>query len=318
MAVRYDTYAVPRGDLREAIREYDIKAQQFIGIQALPIVPVQKKAATVSVHTRESILKRASAKRAKGSAANRIGVDLEDLAYACEERRLEAPLPDEDRSNYASDFDAELETTDIVLHKLLMEQEIDIATLVFNTTTWTGAALYTDNKAAPWSTAASDAIGQIMAAKAKVRDMTGAEPDTLIIGAAAMDNLLKNTAILGRFPGVLVITEAMIRANLAAICGLQKLLVGKKVYDSATEGQATVIAQVWDYKYAMVAVTSEGAIGANPSVGRTMLWVAESPQNEMVDQYREEQTSSDVFRVKQYTNEKIIDKYFAHLMRIET
>lgn len=312
---RYDTYAVPRADLGEAIREYDINAQTFIGLKVLPVRGVQKKAATMSVHTRESLLKTADVEAAKGAAANRIGLEFEDLAYACTKKKLEMPLLDEDKANYASDLELEFETAETLYHKLLMAQEIRIAALIFNTTTWTGASLYTDNSGAAWGTATSAVIAQIAAAKTKVRDNAGVEPDALIIDAVNMDNLLKNDDILARFPGAAVVDERMIRANLAAIFGLEHLLVGKKRYDSAKEGQAFVSASVWGDTYAMVAKISNGSIGRTPGLGRTILWTADTPENVTVDQYREEQTEGEIYRVKQYTDEKVFDKYFGHLMK---
>lgn len=313
---RYDTYATPRADLGEAIREFDLKAQLFIAVECLPLKGVKKKASTMSVHTRESLLKRADAKRAPRSAYNRIGVELEDLAYECKEYGLEGPLEDSERSNFESDFDAELETTEAVEHKLLSEQEIRVATLLFNTTTWTGAALYTNNSAAPWATAASGVIAHVLAAKAKVRDNTGVEPNALIISGTTLDNLLKNDGILARFPGAAVINEKMIRANLAAILGLEKLIVGKKRYDSAKEGQAFSSSTIWSDSYAMVAKISTGSVLSDPGLGKTMLWTADSPSNVVVEEYREEQTRSDIFRVRHNLVEKVFDKYFAHLMLI--
>jgi hypothetical protein len=318
MAIRQDVYAVPRADLGTAIREYDIAAQAFIARDALPILAMQRQAATLTVHKRESILQVVDAAHKDGSAYNRAGIETEDLAYACKEYGEEEPLTDVQRKLRASDFDAELEITEVAMHRMLMVQELRTSALLFNTTTWNGVTLYTDNKAAPWSTAASSAIGQVLAAKAIIRANIGAEPNALIIGAAAMDNLLKNTEILARFVGAGVITEAILRANMAALFGLQYLLVGKKSYNTAKEGQAFISGQIWDYKYAMLAKIAEGNTVANSGLGRTILWAEDSPENEMVEQYRDEFVRADIFRVRQFVQEKVFDAYFAHLMRIET
>ena len=51
------------------------------------------------------------------------------MEYATVENGLEGRLPDDDREKYASDFDAELETAQIIETRLLREQEIRDAAL---------------------------------------------------------------------------------------------------------------------------------------------------------------------------------------------
>jgi len=319
MPIQHETYAVPREDLGVAFHEYDPLLAGFIATRVLPIAGVAKKAATMSVITREN-LKRADARRANGAAFNRITLIAEDLAYACKGHGLEAQLTDQDRENYKNDYDAEIETAQVLKKKFYNELEIETAAAVFNTTTWTGTDLYTDNKAAPWSTVGSDAIGQVAAAITKVEDGTGTSPDTLIIGKAAFNNLCKNTAILARFPGATAVTQAMIEANLSTIFGLTELIVGGSVYDSAKKGQSFTVAKVWNYKYAMVAKIQKGPTRVEPGLGRTIIWEGMSGADEVqpIDQYREPQTKSDVFQIEQFSEEKIFDSHFAHLMRIET
>jgi len=313
--IQQGTYATPREDLGEAVHEYDASAEGFIATEVLPIREVKRKAATVSVVTREN-LKRADARHANRGSFNRVDLYTEDLAYACKDYGLEGSLSDEDRANYENDFEAELETVMDVKHKLLVEAEIRAATLIFNTSTWTGSALYTDVSSAPWDAAGSDAISHVLAAKEKVRANTGMTPDTLVISAKTLNNLLGNTGIKNRFPGAAVLTEQMIRQNLAAIFGLENLLVGKKTYDSAKEGQDFSGADIWSDDYAMICRRNTGSLKSG-GLGRTFLWTLMSPENITVKQYREEQTESDIFRVRQFLEEKVFDPYFGHLLKID-
>ena len=313
--IQQATYAVPREDLGEALHEYNPAGEGFIATEVLPIKTVRKKAATVSVITREN-LKRADVKHANGSAFNRINMTIEDLAYACIDRGLEGGLTDDDRENYADDFDAELETTMQVERHLLIEQEIRVATMLFNTSTWTGAPLYTDNSAAPWDAAGSAVIAQILAAKEMVRVNTGYTADSMLIGPVSMQNLLLNTGIRGCFVGVTILTEAMLRANIGSIFGIQNLYVGNEIYDSALEGQTFVGADIWSDDYALVFKKQVGPTSSG-GLGRSILWDRMSPGNITVAQYREEQTESDIFRARHYIQEKVFDAYFAHLMKID-
>src|SRR5512140_1583041 len=121
------TYAVPRADLGQAMWEYMIGNVQFIGTQALPILPVPKQAATLSVITREQLLRTGDMKRAADGGYNRDEFGGEDKAYACVEYGKELALDDSKRALYASDFDAGAATSQVAMFKLLLAQEIRIA-----------------------------------------------------------------------------------------------------------------------------------------------------------------------------------------------
>lgn len=315
MTIQASSYAVPRADLGAALTEFDPATEGFIGIQILPQFDVAKESATMSVTTREN-LKRVSVLHADGSAYNRANAVTEDKAFLCVDYGLEDVLTDKKRALYANDFDPELVTTTVLLRRLLIEQEIRINSLVFNTGTWTGDDLYTDNSGSPWDAAGSDIIGQILAAKEKVRLGTGMVADSMAIGAAALSNMLKNTGITGQFKGVDVITETVLRGALPSIFGIKNLFVGNAVYDSALEGQSFSAGDIWADDYAMVFKQQVGDT-ASGGLGRSPLWVPMTPEFDAVEQYREEQTKGDVFRVTQYTDELIFDAPSGHLMKID-
>lgn len=319
MGVEYSgTHAKPRLELGVAVMEYVEQAKEFIGSVCLPIFKTKKKESSFSAITRESITRDADTKRAPRSAYNRDGFEAKDLSYKCEEHGLEGALDDGEREMYASDFDAELITSQITARRLMQAQERRVAELLFNISTWTGADLYTDHSANPWDDIASDVIGQIRAAREKVRSNCGIDPNALICNKANIDRLLDNTGIKDSIKYVARLTEAEILNALADILGLKKIVVGKAIYNSAKEGQTFVSADIWNDDYAMVGVVAEdGQNLIQPSVGRTFLWVSDSPDNATVESYRDEKHRSDIFRVRQNVDEKVIDKYFAHLLKVD-
>lgn len=324
----YSTYATPRADLGAAMQEFRDSQITYIGLRILPILRVKKDAGTVSAVIRESTLGRVDTKRAPRAAYNRAGYDVEDVAYQTEEHGLEGPLGDTQRAKYMNDFDAEMETSRHTLMRVLREQEIVIKDLIFNTTTWTGSDLYTDVSAAPWDAAASDAIGHVRAAKEKVRRMTGLEPRSMAIGKVTYNNLLANTAIVGRLQYIKVATEDVIKSAMAAILGLDNIYVGDNVYNAAPEGGTIDVTDIWSDDYAMVFVEADGESMVSPGLGRTVVWEEDNSGTESagadglvfpatVEQYREEQTRSDIYRVRQHTDEKVFDKYFGHLLKVD-
>ena len=305
----------PREDLGVAFHEYDTSKEGFIADIALPPTTVGKKAATMGVITRENI-KRANADHANGAAFNRVTLISEDKSYACKDHALEGQLTDEDRSTYETDYDAEYETVQSTTRKMYIEREIRVAAAMFNTTTFAGAALYTDNSGSPWDNIATQIIAQVIAAKRRVRLNCGVMPDTMLIGQISMENLLLNTEIRAQFPGAPLITLAMIQQAMSAIFGLQNLVVGQIGYDSADEGLDFSGSECWSDDYALIYKRHTGG-RATPGLGRNIEWNGVDGGLGFVKEYREEQTESDIFRVRDFSFEWIFDAYFGHLMKID-
>lgn len=315
--IQKSTHATPRMDLGVAFHEYSPERMRFIADQILPVKPVGKEASTLSVIQRKNMTI-PETKHADGAVYDRVVLYATDMSYACQDHGLEGQLTDRQREKYRNDFDGELETVNGIKTKMMLAREKRIKDLIFNTNTWTGSALYTDNSGSPWDDTTVNIITQVGAAKEKVRLNTGVMADSLIIGEATMQNMLKNAGIIARFPGAALITEQMLRAAMAAIFGLRNLIVGAVAYNSADEGQDFSAADMWVDDYAMVAALgTEGMPMSEPQLGRTILWEQYTAELRYVEQYREEQTKSDIFRVEESIDEKIFDAYFAHLMKID-
>lgn len=315
--IQKSTHAIPRMDLGEAFHEFSAEDMRFIALDILPKKPLGKKAATMSVTKRKNLTIEET-KRANGSTYNRIEWYMDDLAYACVNHGLEGQVTDEDVENYGSEFDAELEKTQGIKLKMQLAREKRVKDLVFDTSKWTGAALYTDNSAAPWDAVGSDIIGQLRAGKEKVRANTGRIPNSLIIGEGSLNNMLANTALIARFPGIPVLTESIFRSRLNELLGIQNLLVGQAVYNTADEGQDFSGGDIWPDDYAMLAVLgTETTPMVQGHLGRTIIWEQYTSDIEYLETYREEQTESEIIRCKEFIDEKIFDVYFAHLMKID-
>jgi len=308
------SYANPRLDLGEAFAEFDLSQSGFIGLDVLPLAEVPRKDASFSKIDREGMLRRSDVKRAARGVYNRDGYETSDDSYACEEYGQEFPLDDSDRAFYASDFDAEYWASEIAMRRVMQEHEIRVASAIFNTTTWTGAAL-TTAVGTEWSTSTADAKADILAAKEKVRRQTGMEPNALIISKKVFDNLLKNDDLNEAVKYVQLGTVEAVAAAMAKFFGLETILVGGGVYNGAAEGAAASITDIWDAEYAMVCrLQPAGSSIQNPGLGRTFLWTGDSPNIVTIEEYREEQTRSWVYRARHHVDEKVFDAAYGHLL----
>ena len=319
MGVNYSgSYATPRLDLGEAFKEYMFTEADFISMRAFGSFMTPKKKATFSKITRESLLRPVDTKRAPRTAYNRDNFDGADQAYACEERGHEVPLDDGERSFYASDFDAEASSSEVAWWRVMYDIEQATRDILFDgTTNFTTANGHRTDVSTAWSTATADIKNDVVTACETVRARTGMKPNSLIIGAGVLPFLLRNDDLINAiqytsFPSV----EAQL-GFLANWFGLDQILVGKSVYNSADKGQTFSGSDVWDNAWASVArVAAPGAPLMTPCVGRTMVWEADTPEAIMVEEYREEQTRSNIYRCRAFTDELLIDKSFAQLLDI--
>lgn len=319
MGVEYQgTRATPRMDLGVAMMEYIEQAGEFIGTNVLPIFRTQKQKSVFPAITRESITRDADTKRASRGNYNRDGFAAKDKSYNCQEHGLEGALDDSERTMYASDFDAELVTTKITTRRVMQAQEKRIADAVFDTGVFTGSALYTDVSAAPWDNVATDAIKQVRDAKQMVRANCGIIANALICSTTNIERLKALNVMKEAIKYVARLTDAELRNALADLFGLKYVIEGKAIRNTAKEGKPFVSADIWSDDYAQVALVVEnGQDLSQPGIGRTFLWISDSPENATVEQYRAEEIRSDIFRVRQHVDEIIIDPYFGHLLKVD-
>jgi hypothetical protein len=313
--------SIPRVDLGVAFMEHMGQRSNFIARMILKAVGVPRQSAKYPKLKRSSMLRPGVVKRASGAGYARFNIDATDDSYSCEERGAEAVIDDRLRSVYANEFDLEKESTVQAADKILLDQEIDVAAAIFDSTTnWPSgdATLFTDVSGAnPWDTATSDIIGTVRNAKEKVRRLTGLDPNTLIVTETQFLNILKNDDIILRFPGALVVTEQMLVANLGAIFGLKTILRGRGVKNTASEGETAVVADIWSDDFASIALIGEGSSLMEPCVGRSLVWTQQSQEELTVETYRDEEKRANVVRARQDTDEKIHDVSYAHLLKID-
>lgn len=313
-------YAVPRIDLMEAVLEFPLNTdEQFVAEAVLPMTPVAKKAATFAAVTRASLTRTREVKRGVGSAANRDGFETRDIAYAIEEKSQEIPIDDNEAEKYASDFDAEIVSAALATDIIRRSREQRVASAIFNTTTFTGATLFTDVSGTPWTTAGTAITTHVETAKEQIRTNCGLYPNTMVIEASNIGACFRvNTTLIDAIKYTARPTAAEVLSALADYFGVRRVIVPKGVRNSADEGQTFAGASIWSNLYCWLGITADnGAMPGFPCIGRTLYWDAMQGSGEvLLDQYREEQTESNVIRAREWTTEKIFDANFGHLLKI--
>jgi hypothetical protein len=318
--------ATPRLETGQPFLEAPLVQTGLIGRSILTPFGVAKQAAEFASIRREELLARRNTRRGDKSAFGRDSFGTDKLTYSTQGYGWESPVSDFDRGMYATEFDCDEIARAMVLQVLERELEIRIATEIFNVDAThfysSNSDLYLD-VTTDWDSASGDIIGDVQFAAEKIRRNTGMYPNTLVFSAAHIASIRKNTAIAGQFKGgsdaKAIITLPLLLSSLPAILGIEKILIGGGVYNSANEGQTNVFADVWSDDYAWLGITADGPNLMQPCVGRTfVLDTVSSEDGYDWDLYYEPQTKTDVWQAEHWTDEVIFDPYFGFVLKIDT
>lgn len=309
MPVPTSTTTVQRPDLGSLAWEYMLESSRrgFIGSAVLPIFNVMEQSADYPVIPTESLLKVPDTRRAARSGYARGDWEFTTGTYACQEYGWEEPVDDSEANLYQRFFDAEEVSVEIAVDVILRGHEKRVATLVGSTANAGGNAAVS----VPWSTAATATPkDDIKTAIQSMRAISGLAPNVGVCSLKVLENVLVTDELRNYLqyttPHLVEGLEAQ-RATLARYFGLSDILVGDAVEDVAAKGQATSIGDVWDDDYfSLMRVSSGEQRLREPVFGRTFLWTTDAPNIVTTEQYREEQTRSSIYRVRQNVDEAIV------------
>lgn len=299
--------AVSRPDLGILVEEYMEKSDElgFVGLQVMPLFPTVEQTSTYPVMPKEVMLKLHKTSRAMRSAYNRSDWEWEQGFYATKENGWEEVVDDRERKLYASRFDAEAVASLRASKIILRNQENRIASTVFNATNFTPHAVTNEWDDAANATPINDVNGGVKAVIAA----SGMKPNALIITLDTYYDLKECAQIIERlrytFPGLDL--NSLTAEQLARLFDVDRVIVAGAQKDSAKKGQDASISGIWNKEFAMLTNISGGGQDiSDPSIGRTFLWTDDSPTNEVVETYREENVRGEIIRVRHDTQEALI------------
>jgi len=297
-----------RPDLGAIAYEYMLEASQrgFIGLSLLPVFPVSLKTSDYPVIPIEALIKTQSTKRAPRSNYARNDYQFETGTYNCEDHGLEEPVDDTERALYQRFFDLEEVSVKRLMDAVLRGQELRIATLLFNTGNFAYTAIATE-----WSTAATATPrANVEAGKTAMRAASGLMPNVVAMSLKVFTNLLLTAEIGTAFRYTSPIEIGGVEAQkrlMAQYFGVDRILVGDAIRDTAKKGQTKVLGDIWDDEYVgLFKISAGGNDLREPCVGRSFLWTADSPGNLITEQYRDEPKRCDIYRVRHNIDEALV------------
>ncbi len=282
----------------------------YLGDKVAPPVPVRKESATYWEYDK-SRFDIPESLRAPRSGYNRVDWSASKAMYACEEYGLELPIDDRERDNAAGPLDLEIDSTEIVTDMVLNNREKRVADKVLSTTNVTQNT--TLSGTSQWSdvtSGVSDPAKDLKTGRQTVFDATGYMPNKLLLGYKVWEALKIHPNILERiqFSERAILT----RAILAELFEVEEVLVGGVLRRSSQAGATDTLADVWGKD--VLLFYSE----PRPSLKRASFMYQFRQRNLRAFRYRDDGIASDVVRVTEIQDEKLVAEKLGYLIKAAT
>lgn len=259
----------------------------YISRDIFPMVRVAKQSDKYFTFTKDFWFRDEAELRAPGQDVARGGYAISTSSYFADQFAFEKLIPDELRLNADNPLNPDREATLFVTDKLRLREEIAFATDFFKTGVW--GTDKTLSGTSQWSDFAnSDPVDDVETAKSTIAQNTGLNPNFMVMGRQVWDKLRNHPDILERIKYV----QRGINTTdiLAAVFGVDRILIGNSVKNTAKEGATASMAFVWG-KNVLIAYVPPAAGVMVPSAGYTFIW-----EDMRIERYREEKIRSDVVR----------------------
>jgi hypothetical protein len=266
----------------------------YIAEDVFPRLTVSKKSDYYFIFDKQAWFMNQEAIRAPGTRAQRVDYTLSTASYVCLGYALAKTIPDEVRENADNPLRPDVEATEFVTDALIRAQEIRVAALITGSLNWA----YSSSPTTQWTNDLSDPLADIEAAVDGVISRIGRVPNVAVMSWAVWRYLKNHPDLLERIK----YTRANGRVeptDLGSWFGLNKILIGTAVYDTALEGQTASMTYIWGDDFWVGYVPPTPALMA-PAAGYVFEW-----ETRKVARFREDQERQDVIEASHSVAEKI-------------
>ncbi len=238
----------------------------LVADQVLPVINSMQSTGKLAAYGTQHLRIESDIKGGRGKYPRVESITRSTSSYSIEGHGLEGMVTEDDYSNVQDPFDAELDETMGLTSKLALGKEKALADTLTDTailtqnTTLSGTSQFNDY-------ANSDPLAVFMAAKAAIKAGCGAIDNLVGIMSWEVANAIQyHPAFLQMLgynyarPGGLNYDE------IAKILGVKKLYVPRASFESAKEGQSSVLAPVWG-KHIVLGVLPDSAAKYQISLG---------------------------------------------------
>lgn len=256
-------------------------ASNFVASRVFPNIRVQKQSDVYYTYDRGFFNRNQAKLRAPATEAAIAGFGLSTDNYRADVVALKTQLAWQVEANADAPVQLERANTELLLHQMLIQKEVDWATKYFGSGIW--GTNYAGVASSPgtgevvqWSDQTSgDPIGDIRDAKTDIMESTGMMPNTMVMSQRVLDALIDHPDIVDRIKysgGVGNTNPAMAsEQTLAQLFGIDRILVMRAIQNTAAEGDTNAHSFIGG-KNALLAYVAPTPGLMTPTAGYTFTW----------------------------------------------
>ncbi len=216
----------------------------YISEMYLPNVPVIQDTGKLGKYTDQHIRLENDVMAGQGKARRVEPIRRTDSSFQIEHHGLEGLVTEADRRNVEDPFEAERDEVIGLNTQVWLGKEKSLADLLGDDTvltqnvTLSGTSQFNDF-------VNSDPLGRFLTARVTIYEKVGIPPDTASMPWDVFNTLAYHPGILDTLGFTANRAGQLSEAELAKALGVPRLLIGMAQFNSATEGQTAVRANVW-------------------------------------------------------------------------
>lgn len=295
-------------------------ASGYIASALFPEVKVSKQNDKYYTIDKASYMRTNNAQRSRGAPANRVEWKVSSEQYFAENYALADEIPLEDIDNADNVLEVRQGSAAFIVDQLMRDKEIRVAakvTTAANVGSSVNVQSLTGTTANQWTAVKSaDILGQVGTATAFIQQNTGIVPNTMVLDWESYDLMTRNERLLELFKYSQ--GGKMRDDDLKKLFGIQTILIGNAVKNTAEEGAAAVMAPVWGDNCLICYVNPSVKSKRVATFGLGMAWKpAGLPTNMDVKRSRIEEAGSEhveVIEAGYYEDQKIVGQELSYLI----
>lgn len=325
------------GELNTQVVQAADQLAGFIGLKLAPVFGAETRAGEYPFFSiaGAQLMKNFKTERNEDGSYPEVRRANETRLYGCQDRGLEERVDDAKAKDMARFFNAQANAARMTVQNVLLGHENRVASLVQNTSNFASTAAISAYTVA--NLAVVDFAADVQARIHAMQD-AGSIPDTIVLNSrlagyvgrtTKFQNFVKGIGLFSQGAGTFIITKDVIM-NAFAELGIRKVYIPFGGVDASKSRTATNISPIWSSDYIWVgksadaenqlSVVEEGAtdFGVDPydAMGgalRTFVWNEEGGVF-VTETYRSEKRRSEMVRVRQNTDERVIDENAGRLI----
>jgi len=278
---------------------------RFVADRAAPGIPVNSSAGTFFVFDQKYWMLDDAKERAWGGDFPEGGFGMSTDTYKTEQWATSHSIPDETRADNQAPMELEQAGIMRLAQIQALRKERLFAAAYMATGVW-GTDATGGSTSTKWSTyATSDPVGDIRTAKRTISQSIAQFPNVLIMGEIVFDKLINHPDLIDRIKYTARATVATMEQALAAVMGVDEVLVGAAIYNTANEGQTGSYSPIVDDDALLLYRPTSPGIFV-PAAGYTFHWAPGGGLGGVMPIYYNDDKHADVIQSKAQYVHKVV------------